>query len=279
MRNREYPALLVAEPEGGYTARFGAPTPRKPEKGRKMVELKKLRQEAIKSGNFVALANGDRLVALPLVVPGKKRRVYLGEHDDLYYRRGERYYRFGRLENVEQLGLVHSPLRSQTEKRLPRNVDNVFKFFRIADTGLNPTVWQDALGYLQKLEAAVGIEGNPGYIYRFLSEKGWREDYPLPDSLWSGANLKEPWTTLRNLTGGVWGSEEDLKKLAREVTENGETWVAPPSLKYNVKVGFRSVPGLPGYETSVLAEYRGLAHGHYGLLVNRRGAVFLAESD
>jgi hypothetical protein len=135
------------------------------------------------------------------------------------------------------------------------------------------------LGYLQKLKAAVGIEGNPGYIYRFLSEKGWGEDYPLPDSLWSGANLKEPWTTLRNLTGGVWGGEEDLKKLAREVTENGETWVAPPSLKYNVKVGFRSVPGLPGCETSVLAEYRGLAHGHYGLLVNRRGAVFLAESD
>jgi hypothetical protein len=242
-------------------------------------ELKRLRREAINSGNFVALANGDRLVALPLVVPGKKRRVYLGEHDDLYYRRGKRYYRFGRLENVEQLGLAHSPLRPKTEKRLPRNVENVFRFFRVADPDLNPTVWQDALGYLQKLKAAVGIEGNPGYIYRFLSEKGWGEDYPLPDSLWSGANLKEPWTTLRNLTGGVWGGEEDLKKLAREVTENGETWVAPPSLKYNVKVGFRSVPGLPGCETSVLAEYRGLAHGHYGLLVNRRGAVFLAESD
>jgi hypothetical protein len=26
----EYPALLVAEPEGGYTARFGAPTPNEP---------------------------------------------------------------------------------------------------------------------------------------------------------------------------------------------------------------------------------------------------------
>jgi hypothetical protein len=26
----KYPALLVAEPEGGYTARFGAPTPNEP---------------------------------------------------------------------------------------------------------------------------------------------------------------------------------------------------------------------------------------------------------
>jgi hypothetical protein len=104
-------------------------------------ELKRLRREAINSGNFVALANGDRLVALPLVVPGKKRRVYLGEHDDLYYRRGKRYYRFGRLENVEQLGLAHSPLRPKTEKRLPRNVENVFRFFRVADPDLNPTLW------------------------------------------------------------------------------------------------------------------------------------------
>jgi hypothetical protein len=158
-------------------------------------------------------------------------------------------------------------------------VENVFKFFRVAAPDLNPMAWQDALGYLQKLKAAVGIEGNSEYIYRFLSEKGWREDYPLPDSLWSGANLKDPWTSLRSLTGGVWGSEEDLKKLAGEVTEKGEAWVTPPSLKYSVKVGLRSLPDFPGYETNVLAEYRGLAHGHYGLLVNRRGAVFLAESD
>ncbi len=29
----EYTALLVAEPEGGYTARFGAPTPNEPPPG------------------------------------------------------------------------------------------------------------------------------------------------------------------------------------------------------------------------------------------------------
>jgi len=243
-------------------------------------KLKQLQQEALKRGDFVMLANGDRLVALPLVVPGRRgQRVYLGEHDDLYYRRGKRYYRFGRLENVEQLDLAHSPLRSQREKRLPRNVENVFKFFRVADSDLNPMVWQEALDYLEGLKAAIGIEGNPEHVYRFLNERGWREDYPLPDSLWSGANLKDPWASLRSLTGGVWGSGEDLKKLAGEVTEKGETWVTPPSLKYSVKVGLRSVSGLPGYETSVLAEYRGLAHGHYGLLVNWQGTVFLAESD
>lgn len=242
--------------------------------------LKRSQQEALKRGDFVTLANGDRLVALPLMVPGRRgRRVYLGERDDIYYRRGKRYYWLGRLENMERLGLVHSPLRSQTEKRLPRNVESVFKFFRIADPDLNPTAWQNALGYLQKLKAVVGIEGNPGHIYRFLSEKGWRDDYPLPDSLWNGANLKGPWTTLRNLTGGVWGSGEDLKKLAEEVTEKGEVWVTPPSLKYSVKVGLRSLADFLGYETNVLAEYRGLAHGHYGLLVNWRGTVFLAESD
>ncbi len=246
----------------------------------KREELERMWQEAVKSGDFVALANGDRVVPLPLVVPGRRgRRVYLGEYDDLYYRRGKRYYRLGRLENVEQLGLAHSPLRPQTEKKLPRNVENVFRFFRMADPDLNPTAWQDALGYLQKLKAAVGIEGNPGRIYRFLREKGWGGDYPLPDSLWNGANLKEPWTTLRSLTGGVWGSEEDLKELAEEITEKGETWVTPPSLKYSVKVGLRSLPDSSGYETNVLAEYKGLAHGHYGLLVNRRGTVFLAESD
>jgi len=243
-------------------------------------KLKQSQQEALKRGDFVMLANGDRLVALPLVVPGKRgRRVYLGEYDDLYYRRDKRYYRLGRLENMEGLGLVHSPLRPKKEKKLPRIVENIFKFFRVADSDLNPMVWQEALGYLERLKAAVGIEGDPERVYRVVGEGGWKESYPLPDSLWSGANLKEPWTTLRNLTGGVWGSEEDLKKLAREVTEKGETWVTPPSLKYSVKVGLRSVSGLPGYETGVLAEYRGLAHGHYGLLVNRRGAVFLAESD
>ncbi len=246
----------------------------------KREELERMWQEAVKSGDFVALANGDRVVALPLVVPGKRgRRVYLGEHRQLYYRRGNRFYRLGSLQDIERLPLAQSPLRTKREKKLPRSVENVFRFFRIADPDLNPTAWQDALGYLQKLKAAVGIEGNSGYIYRFLSEKGWREDYPLPDSLWNGANLKEPWTTLRNLTGGVWGTEEDLKKLAREVTEKGETWVTPPSLKYSVKVGLRSLPESSGYETNVLAEYKGLMHGHYGLLVNRRGTVFLAESD
>jgi hypothetical protein len=243
-------------------------------------ELKKMRQEAVKSGNFVALANGDRLVALPLVVPGKRgRRVYLGECDDLYYRRGKRYYRFGRLENIGQLGLAYSPLQPKTGERLPQNVENVFRFFRLASPDLNPMAWQDALSYLEKLKAAVGIESGSKYVYRFLSEKGWREDYPLPGSLWSGARLKEPWTSLWSLTGGVWGSEENLERLAEEVTEKGEMWVTPPSLKYNVKVGLRAVPDFPGYETSVLAEYRGLAHGHYGLLVNWRGTVFLAETD
>jgi len=252
-----------------------------PKKGGKMVEeLKKMRQEAIKSGDFVALANGDRLVALPLIVPGRRgRRVYLGEYDDLYYRRGKKYYQFGRLENMEQLGLTYSSLRPKTGERLPRNVENVFRFFRLAAPDLNPMAWQDALNYLEELKAAIGIGGTSKYVYRFLSEKGWREDYPLPGSLWNGARLKEPWTSLRNLTGGVWGSEEDLKRSAEKVTEKGEAWVTPPSLKYSVKIGLRSVPDFPGYETNVLAEYRGLAHGHYGLLVNWRGTVFLAESD
>jgi len=163
--------------------------------------------------------------------------------------------------------------------KLPRSVENVFKFFRVADSDLNPMVWQEALGYLEGLKAAIGIEGNPEHAYRFLGEKGWKEDYPLPDSLWSGANLKNPWVSLRSLTGGVWGSEEDLKRLAEEAAEKGEAWTIPPSLKYSVKIGLRRVPDLPGYETSVLAEYRGLAHGHYGLLVSWRGTVFLAESD
>jgi len=243
-------------------------------------KLRRLQQEALKRGDFVMLGNGDRLVALPLAVSGKKGwRVYLGEHDDLYYRRGKRYYRFAHLGNMERLNLAYSPLRSKTERRLPGNVENVFKFFRVAAPDLNPTVWQDALGYLQKLKAAVGIEGNSEYIYRSLSEKGWREDYPLPDSLWSGANLKNPWASLKSLTGGVWDGKGELKRLAEEAAEKGDAWITPPSLKYSVKVGLRTVSGFSGYETSVSAEYRGLAHGHYGLLVSWRGTVFLAESD
>jgi hypothetical protein len=153
MRNRECPVLLVAEPEGGYTAFL----PRKPEKGGKMVELKKLRQEAIKSGNFVSLANGDRLVALPLVVPGKRgRRVYLGEHDDLYYRRGKRYYRFAHLANIERLDLAYSPLRSKAEKKLPRSVENVFKFFRVAAPDLNPDGVARCLGVSGKAQGGRG---------------------------------------------------------------------------------------------------------------------------
>jgi hypothetical protein len=244
--------------------------------------LLELRQGAIKSGDFVSLANGDRLVALPLVVPGKRgRRVYLGERDDLYYRRGKRYYRLGRLENMEQLGLVHSPLKpkNKEKRKLPRVVENIFKFFRVADPDLNPMVWREALGYLEGLKAAIGVEGGPERVYRVVRKEGWDESYPLPDSLWSGANLKDPWASLRSLTGGVWGSEEDLKRLAREALEKGEAWATPPSLKYNVKVRFWVMPDFPGYETGISSEYKGLAHGHYGLLVNWRGAVFLAESD
>jgi hypothetical protein len=70
-----------------------------------------------------------------------------------------------------------------------------------------------------------------------------------------------------------------LKRLAEEALEKGVAWITPPSLKYDVKIGFRIVPDSAGYETSVSAEYRGLAHGHYGLLANWRGAVFLTESD
>lgn len=153
--------------------------------------------------------------------------MYLGEHDDLYYCRGKRYYRFGRLENLEQLGLAHSPLRSQREKRLPQSVENVFKFFRVADSDLNPVVWQEALDYLEGLKAAIGIEGNPEQVYRFLSEKGWKEDYPLPDSLWSGANLKDPWASLKSLTGGVWDGKGELKRLAEEAAEKGDAWITP----------------------------------------------------
>ncbi len=241
-------------------------------------ELKKMRQEALKRGEFVPLVNGDRLVALPLVLPGRRGyRVYLGDYQ-LYYRRGGQFYTLGYLQDVGRLGLAYSPLRPK-KKKLPDNVENIFKFFRVASSDLNPMYWEDALSYLEELKVAVGVGGEPERIYRALNEAGWKDSYPVPSSLWNGANLKEPWTSLRSLTGGIWDPKEGLKKLAEEALEKGEAWVAPPSLKYDIKVGFRLVPEPLGYETGISAEYRGLAHGHYGIVVNWRGSVFLAESD
>lgn len=245
-------------------------------------EALKMREEAIKSGDFVTLTSGEKLVALPLVVAGGRRgrRVYLGEYGALYYRRGRRYGWLGSLMSMERLGLAHSPLRPKKEKKLPREVENVFKFFRVASAELNPIVWENALGYLAKLRAAMGVAGDPKRIYQLLSEEGWKESYPLPDYyLWDGAQLKQPWKSLRSLTGGVWGTEEDLKGLAREALEKGEAWATPCSEKYSVKVGFRFILDPLGYETSVSAEYRGLAHGHYGFIASWQGTVFLSESD
>jgi len=245
-------------------------------------EALKMREKAIKSGDFVTLTSGEKLVALPLVVAGGRRgrRVYLGEYGALYYRRGRRYGRLGHLREVERLPLAHSPLKPKKERKLPKGVENVFKFLRVASAELNPIVWENALDYLEKLKAAMGVEGDPKRIYQLLSEEGWKESYPLPDYyLWDGAQLKQPWKSLRSLTGGVWGTEEDLKGLAREALEKGEAWEIPCSLKYSVKVGFRFILEPLGYETSVSAEYRGLAHGHYGFIVNWQGTVFLSESD
>ncbi len=243
-------------------------------------ELKKMRQEALKRGEFIPLTNGDRIVALPLVLPGRRGyRVYLGDYE-LYYRKGKRFYALGYLQDVGRMNLAPSPLRKKKGQKLPPGVENLFTFLRRASPDLNPSIWRDALGYLEELKAAVGVGGEPERIYRVLNEGVWKDGYPLPDHyFWGGASLKEPWTSLRSLTGGAWDAKEGLKKLAEEALEKGEAWVAPPSLKYDIKVGFRLVPEPLGYKTSVSAEYRGLAHGHYGVVVNWRGAVFLAESD
>jgi hypothetical protein len=252
------------------------------EKGGKMEEFVRLWQESVERGEFVRLKDGDRLVALPLVVPGARgrRRVYLGEYRDLYYRRGKWYYRIGRLDHIDRLGLVRSPLKRKKEKKLPRSVENLFRFFRTASPDLNPLVWQDALEYLEKLRTATGLEGDPEHIYRALNEKGWKEDYPLPPYyLWDGASLKNPWTSLRSLTGGLWDVEGGLKRLAKEALEKGVAEETLPSMKYRIRVSFRTLPDLPGYETGISVEYQGLAHGHYGLVVNWRGTVFLSESD
>jgi len=244
-------------------------------------ELKRLWEEGIKSGNFVSLVDGDRLVAMPLVMPGRRaRRVYLGECGHLYYRRGNHRFRLlGGLGEVERLSLVRSPLRPKKERKLPRAVENVFKFFRLASPDLNPSIWKKALSYLEELKVAMGAGGDPKRIYRALGEGGWKVSYPLPDSLWHGARLRDPWSSLRSLTGMDWDVEGGLKKLAEEALANGRAQVSPPTLKYNVKVGFLGSDEPPGYETNVSVEYRGLAHGHYGLLVNWRGTVFLAETD
>jgi len=245
-------------------------------------ELKKMREEAIQSGNFVTLSSGDKLAALPLVVAGGRRgyRVYLGEYD-LYYRRGKRYGWLGRLSrDMWWLNLAHSPLKPKKERKLPREVENVFKFFRLASSELNPIVWGNALGYLNRLRAALGVEDTPKRIYQLLNREGWKESYPLPDGyLWDGAQLKQPWRSLRSLTGETWGAEEDLRRLAREALEKGEARETPCSLKYSVKVRFNFILDPLGYETGVSAEYQGLAHGHYGFIVNWRGTVFLSESD
>jgi hypothetical protein len=242
-------------------------------------ELKQLRQEAIRQGDFVSLTSGDRLVALPLVVPGRRgRRVYLGQYDELYTRRGKRFYWLGWLQDVGRLALAPSPLRKKKEK-LPRSVENLFRFLRTGSPELNPSIWGDALGYLEELKAAVGVGGEPERVYRALAEGGWKDSYPLPNYFWGGAQLKQPWTSLRSLTGGAWNVKEGLKKLTEEALEKGKAQLNPPSLKYDIKVDFRLVPELLAYETGVSAEYRGLAHGHYGFLVNWRGAVFLAETD
>ncbi len=246
-----------------------------------MEELRRLWGEAVKAGDFVTLMSGDRLVAMPLVVPvpGKRgRRVYLGEYGDLYYRRGNRFRRFGGLQDLERLSLLPSPLRSKREKKFPRAVENIFRFFRVASPDLNPSAWQNALSYLEELKAAMGAGGDPKRIYHALGEGGWKVSYPLPNSLWHGARLRNPWTSLRSLTGMDW-DVGGLKKLAEEALANGRAQVSPPTLKYNVKVGFLGSDEPPGYETNVSVEYRGLAHGHYGLLVNWRGTVFLAETD
>jgi hypothetical protein len=203
--------------------------------------------------------------------------VYLGQYDELYARRGKRFYWLGRLQDIGRLGLAPSPLRK--EKKLPRCVENLFRFFRTASPDLNPSIWENALGYLEELKAAVGVGGEWKRVYRVLNEGGWKDDYPLPDYFWGGAQLKDPWTSLRSLTGGTWNAKEGLKKLAEEALEKGEAWLNPPSLKYDVEIGLRLVPEPLGYETKVSAEYRGLANGHYGFLVNWRGAVFLAETD
>ncbi len=247
-----------------------------------MEEFKRLWQESVERGEFVRLKSGERLVALPFVLPGRKRswRVYLGKYGDLYYRRGKWYYHLGRLDYIERLGLVRSPLKPKKEKKLPRSVENLFRFFRAASPDLNPLVWRNALGYFEELKAAMGAEGDPERIYRVLNEEGWKEAYPLPPSyLWDGASLKNPWTTLRTLTGGLWDVEGGLKRLAKEALEKGVADDTLPSMKYRIKVSFRTLPDLPGYETAISVEYQGLAHGHYGLIANWRGTVFLAESD
>jgi hypothetical protein len=243
-------------------------------------ELKQLRQEALKRGEFVLLKNGDRLVPLPLVVPGRRgHRVYLGDRE-LYYRRGNRFYSLGYLQDVGRMNLAPSPLRKKRGEKLPRSVENLFRFLRTASPDLNPSIWRDALAYLEELKAAVGVGGEPERVYRVLNEGGWKDSYPLPDDyFWDGARLKEPWTSLRSLTGGSWDVKEGLKRLAEEALEKGEAWVKPPSLKYDVKIGLRLVPEANGYETSISAEYRGLMNGHYGMLVNWKGAVFLGETD
>lgn len=220
------------------------------------------------------------MVALPLVVPGRRgRRVYLGQYDELYARRGNRFHVIGHLQDVGRMNLAPSPLRKKKGEKLPRSVENLFRFLRTGVPDLNPPIWRNALGYLEELKVAMGLGGDPGYMYRVLSEGGWKDDYPLPDYFWGGARLKEPWTSLRSLTGGAWNTKEGLKKLAEEALEKGEAWLDPPSLKYDVEIGLRLVPEGLGYETKVSAEYRGLANGHYGFLVNWRGAVFLAETD
>jgi hypothetical protein len=252
--------------------------------GKMIEELKRLRQEAIERGEFVLLTSGERLVPMPLVIPGRRgRRVYLGEYGRIYYRSGRwRYTSFGYLEDMDRKGLVYSPLRKKEERGLPREVENLFRFVRTASPDLNPLVWENASRYLKELKAAMGVEGDPNRIYQVLSERGWRESYPLPDLLWQGASLKQPWSSLRSLTGGLWDVKEGLRVLRRlveEAAEKGVAWLVPPSRKYNVKIGLRVVNGLPGYETVVSAEYWGLAHGHYGLIVNWRGTVFLSESD
>lgn len=224
-------------------------------------------------------------------------RVYIAEDGYPIYQRKRRH--FYPLEFPHTTVRIAVRVKGKKEKpALPKSVEAAFYFLENSDPDLMEKTRRQAEEAMLSLAEILG-----GTEMALLAVGGrWRElrralknlpkeafesflEYEGPlkriEELFPAhnVNLSSITTSLASQVSDY--SPQEIRELLerlleKAVREGGRVKERIYGRSYDISLSVQAQPERTIY---VALEYRGLSHGHYGLVINRRGSVLLLESD